>query len=266
MPIQQYLKIGKPLTKQDTINFQFKGRDTMVLLLPDLIEDREKNHVRVEYEPKDSLFLEIYKDVVYGKPNSKTRNAHAMTYWKDEIKIFFASSVPIKHAQELMKFANEISSDIDSLKISKVGDKEESNFLVYYLNREHNTDYDPRITEDTGGYFIHWNGNHQIYKASLKINTEIAEDEDLQLQLLTYHFFKSLGYFKSSDTLNCESFLSSCRSFRNITAIDKEILKYHYSYGICKGVNLDTFEEMHKDMQNTMLKHPNAKVYVIHEK
>jgi hypothetical protein len=46
---------------------------------------------------------------------------------------------------------------------------------------------------------------------------------------------------------------------------DLEILKYHYSYGICKGTNLETFEKNHSDAK-AALKKGNSKFYFLHEK
>ena len=46
--------------------------------------------------------------------------------------------------------------------------------------------------------------------------------------------------------------------------IDLEILKYHYSYGICKGTNIDTFEKNHKDAKEA-LKNGNTKMHFVHE-
>lgn len=138
--------------------------------------------------------------------------------------------------------------------------------MIYYLNKQHNTDYEPRISGRSGGYYINWNGKQQIYKASVKINTEFAKEKDYQLQLLKYNFFKSLGYFKSSDILECESYLSGCPVERQFTKMDKKLLKYHYSYGVCKGVDLKAFEELHNSMQEHLKKDPDAKLYVVHLK
>lgn len=262
-PLQEYVKLGNTLTKQDSLNFRFKDEDTLVLVPGNFLETLYADKVWVEYEPRDSLFLEIYKDVVYGKPGSNTRDSEIMKYWKDEIKIYFDPSVPYPHQNYLMGFAKKIISGIDSLNISKVNTLEESNYHIYYLTEEHKIDHDPRIKNDLGGYYVNWK-NHQIYKASLKINLKHATRDDYQLQLLTHYFIGSLGYFKSSDRLECESYLSSCSHFRRLTSMDLEILKYHYSYGICKGVNLERFEEMHSNMQSKLLKDPNAELYVIH--
>lgn len=103
--------MGNTVTKKDSLNFIYRNNDTLVLMPSDYSFAR----ISVEYEPKDSLFLEIYKDIVYNN-NSKA----TMKLWKNDIKIFFDSSVPKKHSRELMNFADEISSGIDSLNILKV--------------------------------------------------------------------------------------------------------------------------------------------------
>ncbi len=265
VPLHQYVKLGKPLTRQDTLNFRFRDQDTLVLVAGNFLETLYNDKVWVEYEPKDSLFLEIYKDVVYGKLNSATRNSEIMKYWKEDLKVYFDPSVPKPHQNYLLDFANKITSDIDSLNISRVNTLEESNYHIYYLTDDRNIDHDPRIKDNPGGYYVSWK-NHQIYNGALKINTNYAVKDDHQLQLLTHYFIGSLGYFKSSDNLECESYLSSCSNYRKLTQMDLEILKYHYSYGICKNVNIEDFEKMHKEMQNSLLEDPNAKLYVIHKK
>jgi hypothetical protein len=42
-----------------------------------------------------------------------------------------------------------------------------------------------------------------------------------------------------------------------------EIIKYHYSYGICKGTNLETFENQHKKAK-ALLKETGHKLYFLH--
>src|SRR5690606_4420161 len=117
IPLQHYVKLEKPLTKQDTLNFRFKGEDTLVMVPGNFMETLYDDKVWVEYEPKDSLFLEIYKDVVYGKPNSATRESEIMKYWKEDIKVYFDPGVPTPHQNYLLAFANKIAADIDSLNI-----------------------------------------------------------------------------------------------------------------------------------------------------
>ena len=247
----------------DSTAIKYINGDTLVNVPMDFDLYEGQNVVRVKYEPKDSVFLDTYKDVVYNL-DIKADSSARMRYWKDDIRIYFDESVPSGHAKYLMDFAEKISAGIDSLDISRNFIKEKSNYLVYYLNREHNIDYDPRITGNTGGYYISWNGKSQIYDGKLKINTETAKEEILQLNLLKYHFFKSLGHFKSSKDLDCKSILSPCRSFRVLTDADLEILKYHYSYGVCKGQNLKSFSDLVHNMQAKLEENPNAQLFIIH--
>ena len=258
IPLKVYMeKIGK-IT--DTTEFLYQDNDTLVQVPNDYDPFEGEEGVKVEYEPKDSIFLDIYKNVVYNSGKTKER----MRYWKEDVKIYFDESVPAAHAQELMDFVENISEGIDSLNISRNFIKEKANYLVYYLNRKHNTDYEPRIANTSGGYYVSWNGKQQIYDGKLRINTELLNSESYQLEHLKYHFFKSLGFFKSSNQLNCESYLSACNTNRVITPIDLEVLQYHYSYGVCKGVDLKTFTDQTNRLNQRLKEEPNSKIYVVH--
>ena len=247
----------------DTTEFMYKDKDTLVRVPDDYDPLEGKNYVKVEYEPKDSTFLSIYKNVVYNTHKSDG-SKERMRYWKEDVKIYFDESVPASHAKELMQFAKELSADVDSLSISQNFIPEKANYLVYFLNREHQTDYEPRMGNSKAGYYISWNGKQQIYDGKLKINTELVKSDKYQLNLLKFHFFKSLGFFKSSGKLDCSSYLSACNTQRELSAIDLEILKYHYSYGVCKGTDLKSFTALTTSMNKKLEEEPNAKLYVIH--
>lgn len=171
----------------DTVETMIKDGDTLVSVPVDFDPFDSGDYVQVPYNQKDSIFLSIYKDVVFNAGKRGSQNER-MRYWKDDIRIFFDESVPQEHAEKLMDFAKMISADIDSLNISRNFDREKSNYLVYYLNREHPTDYDPRMGSSKGGYYINWNRKNQIYDGKLKVNTELAPSEDYQLRLLKYYF------------------------------------------------------------------------------
>lgn len=261
IPLDAYESFfGKPT---DSTEFMFRDGDTLVSVPLDFDPLKGKNMVKVEYEPKDSVFLNIYKEVVYdiGNPNSSDER---MRLWKDSINIYFDESVPEDHAEELMSFASKISKDIDSLNISREADLEKANYVVYYLNKEHPKEYEPRMRYQENGYYISWNGKQQIYKGHLKVNTDLVRADFEQKQLLKSNFFKSLGHFKTSDQLVCESYLSKCPGAKKLSSKDLEILKYHYSYGVCKGVNLKTFTEQTNRMNKTLKEDPDAKLYVAH--
>ena len=261
IPLNAYERfIGKTT---DTTEFMFRDGDTLVSVPLDFDPLKGKNMVKVEYEPKDSVFLNIYKEVVYNPDNSNSSDQR-MHLWKDDINIYFDEGVPEDHANELMKFAAEISKDIDSLNISRKYDEEKANYVVYYLNEKHSTEYEPKMRYQENGYYIGWNGKQQIYKGHLKINTEFVRAEFEQKQLLKSNFFKSLGHFKTSDLLTCGSYLSKCPGAKKLSPKDLEILSYHYSYGVCKGVDLKTFTEQTNRMNKKLEEDPDAKLYIAH--
>lgn len=265
VPFSNYKELKKSRDiKIDSIGSLIIKSDTLIYVtgLPKM------DGIKVEYEPKDSLFLETYKELVYDKLNlskqKRTKNIPTMKIWKEEIKVYFDSTVTNKNRRELVKLMKFIDKEIDSLKIKIVNSKEKSNYFIYFLNKPSDIDWDSRI-KDKDGCYISWNGKQQLYNCTMKINAKIIYNEKEQLMLMKKHFIWSLGYFSFLKDRDCKSFLSNCVSLdKELTKEDLELLKYHYSYGICKGTDLETFEENHRSAKKSLEKNQNGKYYFMH--
>lgn len=257
---------GDKFSKNDSLNFIIRGKDTLVPFPKDY---KKTSSVLVPYEPKDSLFLEIYKDIVYKKyqkPIKESDKKLTMKYWKTDIKIYFTKSVDVTVKKELKKFATYLSEKVDSLNISFVNQLEKSNYVVYGYNSKNTFKFDDRIKSESNGYYILWDANQRIYNCKLQINDESFKNkEDLMIEIKKM-FLGSLGHFNYTNRLPKESLLSVLY-FKNksLTPQDLEILKYHYSYGICKGTDLETFEEQHKIAKKTFLE-TGRNMFFIHPK
>jgi len=256
-------KIG---IKFDSIGFKLKGKDTLIKIVNENTHEFLKNQVRVAYENKDSTFLEVYKNVVYNTERvSREDNRNLMHLWKDTLKVFFNKAVPLSHKQSVMKLAKKVSKDIDSLNIIEVSNLQQSNYLIYYMDEEEPFDYELAINNKKAGYYVTWDEKQFITTCRLKVNTMEPEIDDLNnLVQLKFFFFRSLGYFFDSPQITCKGYLSACPEIRKLTPMDLEILKYHYSYGICKGTDLKTFEKQHAKMKAILKDDPEAKVYFTH--
>ncbi|MDP3353600.1 MAG: hypothetical protein Q8S44_07660 [Flavobacteriaceae bacterium] len=262
--LQSYKRLfGDKFSKNDSLNFILKGKDTLV----PFPKDYEKTaNVLVSYEPKDSLFLEIYKNIVYKKfrkPIKESDNKLRMRYWKTDIRIYFAKSVDATVKKELKKFATYLSEEVDSLKITFVNHIEKSNYVVYGYNSKNNYKYEDRIKSENNDYYISWDTNQRIYNCKLQINADSFKNkEDLVIESKRM-FLGSLGHFNFTSQLPKESLLSVLY-FKNksLTPQDLEILKYHYSYGICKGTDLETFEEQHEMAKKTFLETGRNMIFI----
>ena len=264
MPLRQYKRrFKKPITKEDSLNFKYKNNDTLVLL---------KNYIppkgiQVTYETKDSTFLEIYKDIIYRKHHrNKVKNQSNLTmrYWKSNIKIHFTKSVNKSVERELKKFAKLISKEIDSLNITFVNKLEKSNYLIYGYNTEDDYKYEKRIKNNTIDYYITWDGQQRIYDCKLQINSNFYDNNSDLILKSKKMFLQSLGHFNYTSLLPKESYLSILYyEGKTFSKEDLEILKYHYSYGICKGTNLKEFEKQHYRAIKSLSK-KNSKYYIIH--
>ena len=161
-----------------------------------------------------------------------------------------------------MEFAESIDSQVDSLNISEVKKVENSNYIVYYFG---DFDYDPRMTNyKKTNYYMYWK-NNQIYRCTIKLDAEKYFSKKLRLDKLKEYFVKTLGQFYHINDFGCESYFSNCFSEnKKLTTLDIELIKYHYSYGICKGTSLETFEDQHKRAKE-ILKNHNSKMFFFHK-
>ncbi|MDC9723978.1 MAG: hypothetical protein PSN34_14565 [Urechidicola sp.] len=258
IPINEYKKnYTELLTKNDTLSFKFNENDTLVLL-----KNYISKGVYVPYEFKDSTFLKYYKKIAFNHPKGVYSENTKSKYWKDDIRIYFSKSVSRHVKRELLKFTEEISSNIDSLKISQVKKIEDSNYIIYYKG---DYEYENRLKNKTKStYYMYWNGRNQIYKNTIKIVEEGLFNDELKLLKMKNLFLQSLGRFKFVDEFGCENYFANCGSNnKHFTTLDFEILKYHYSYGICKGTDLATFEEQHEKAKE-ILKKDNYNMNFIH--
>ncbi len=259
IPLNSYKKkFDVPLTKEDSLNFRFRDNDTLVLVK----NYKRSKGVSVPYEPKDSTFLKYYKKVAFRQKNKFPDSTETMKYWKDGIKLYFSESVSGKTKREVMKFVKNIDEQVDSLRIDRVRNIEDSNYVIYYSG-----DYEYLLemrNEKNSDYHIYWNRNSQIYRGAIKINIKEFFNEHLKTERIKEMFFLSLGHFVQINDFACESYFANCYSeSKHLTPLDIELLKYHYSYGICKGTTREIFEEQHRWAKKA-LKEKHHKVMFLH--
>ena len=243
--IRDYEKLtGKRKSEIPIENYKFRNGDTLVL-----IPNNYKFKNSVPYEPKDSTFLEIYKDIVYKKYSKDTirKKKLYMRLWKKPIKIYFSNSVDERYKKIIKRLSNTINKEVDSLKISFVSDLENSNYVVYEINEDNKYKYSKNLPKNKYiDFYNYWNRS-RIYDTKLEINTTKHKNKTVNVNYLIQLFIKSLGHFNTTYKVPCKSIFSKCNSDKKrFRKEDLEILKYHYSYGICKFTGLKIFEENHK--------------------
>lgn len=253
---QYHDNYSKPLTKKDSLSFKIREHDTLVL-----IEDNTKKKYSrgVTYTYKDSTFLDLYKKVAFKHKNDSVSEKSTLKYWKNDIKIYFGNNVSEEVKNSFMKFAKKISRNIDSLNISRVNKIEKSNFIIYYFD---DYNYESRLLNTkSSDYYMFWNNQNEINKCAIKINNIKLFNDKLRLIKLKELFFKTLGHFKTSNELICESYFSNCYSEdKKIQSIDWELLKYHYDYGIGKGISLGIFNKIHKESKEKLRKGHSVRI------
>lgn len=246
MRLSDYRRINKSKgikISLDTIGFSITGRDTLVVL--NNSKDKNVIHVYRPFEYRDSTFISLYKKIAFNEvTRGKENKVKKLVYWKNDIKIYFSNSIPKKAKENLLNFTKTISSGIDSLTIYEVKDIKECNYLIY---DESDYNYCDGLANSRSDYYVNWNGKNIIQKAYIKISKDIYFNEKIYKFKLNEYFLMSLGFFNQTNELDCDNYFSNCFSEnKKFSEIDKELLKYHYSYGICKGIGEDSFDDLHQ--------------------
>ena len=246
---KRYLKINhyKKVHNVDNINldsleFIIHKGDTLIRHYP----KADPNKVLVSFDYRDSTFLNYYTPIAFHNKKKEDSLKSTMKYWRNDIKLFFGKRISKKLKKEFLKFVEVLDQNIDSLSISTVKTLEKSNYIVY---SSEDYSYEQKlINSKKSSYWIYWNADNKIYKASIKLSHEKQFNDQLKLIELKKLFFQSLGNFRFDNRLDCKHFLANCYSpDKKLTELDLEILKYHYSYGICKGITLEAFKNFHKE-------------------
>ncbi len=264
VPNRAYMKIDahkrvykRAFTKQDTLDWQVRETDTLILVS---IEDLNR-FPSVDFEYRDQTFLDLYMEIAFRGPKSNDGNIYH-TYWKQPVKMYLSPSVPKNVRRDFVRFVREVTAGIDSLRIGMVDNPGLANFFVYCTG---DFDYEPRLKDTYLRYYNNWNGRNQITKSSIKLDRSQLFNERLFLDYLKRLFVQSLGNFTWSDKIGCESFFSACeKGAKSFGEFDREILRYHYSYGICKGIGEEQFTDLHRSALEFRKMHPNIRHQVKH--
>ncbi len=185
----KYSEYKERYSTKDSLGFMIKENDTLIRV-ENFIKPKGKS---VPYEPKDSIFLELYKSIAFRPLKNDLSNSRPMKYWKDDIKIFFSKSVSKKVIKEILSFTKHIDKNVDSLNIAKVNTKENANFIIYH---DSDFEYDPNLKNNSNSnYWVYWNKKNQLNKGFIRISKERLFSDKLEIVKIKEFFITSLGWF-----------------------------------------------------------------------
>lgn len=256
MDIKSFRKVqNRVLTKSDSLNFMFKENDTLVLLT----QKDENKFVQLPFEYKDENFLKVYKSVAFKKSNDGKKSYQR--YWKEPLRIYISESINKKRKTNFINFTKEITKDIDSLNVKFVKNLNDANFVIY---QKGDFEYEKNLKNLNNDYYIWWD-NNKINRGFIKIDPDLNFNDDLYNEALNKLFIKTLGHFDFTNLIDCSNYFSNCdTSIKKFSRLDYEILKYHYSYGICKGLDEEAFDNFHVRANEHKKKFPDVPYKVRH--
>ena len=137
----------------------------------------------------------------------------------------------------------------------------DANFVIY---QKGDFEYENNLKKLNNDYYIWWDQN-KINRGFIKIDPEINFNDNLFSEALNKLFIKTLGHFEFTNLIDCSNYFSNCDTpVKKFSKLDYEILKYHYSYGICKGLDEESFDDFHTRAKEHKKNFPNIPYKIKH--
>lgn len=173
-------------------------------------------------------FQNTYNKIAFN-PGSYSSDNLVIKKWNQDIKIYFEGD-----SLDYLKFAMDslilkITPCINKLRINIVSKLADANYLIRVIDTSHNY-------YEQNGFYMNWTSGSNIYKCTLIIDRKTAFNRVEQLTSLRYNFVRSLGYFT---VVKLDNPINSCMydQFIDVTDLDCNVLKFHYSDDIRSGMS-----------------------------
>jgi hypothetical protein len=180
--------------------------------------------------------ISYYKEITNSTEFTNKQNDSQK--WRSDVKIYIDGICDSVAEQEVYKVVNELNELIDSIEITVVNNKDESNLIAFF---GFCTDYDkfePYAIPYSGnnyGLFVVYPKNNEITKGSFYVDVVRCEWLDTALiektkkHLVREELTQSLGLYNDSMKYPNSIFYQGFTYTTEYCDLDKKIIKIHYN-------------------------------------
>lgn len=180
-------------------------------------------------------FLKVALGAEFGTSSNR------IAKWNEEIKVYVPDSSRTDLVDELKSILKELNNFSPHLKISRVMEENEANFLVFFSGRVTYGDYEPNakpsLEDNWGLVWIYWNNNSNIYKGSLYVDVERNTEINCMKHLLREELTQGLGLLNDTNDYPASIFYQQWTCSPSYAEIDKELIQLLYHPKIKAGMS-----------------------------
>jgi hypothetical protein len=168
-------------------------------------------------------------------------NTRKINKWKSEIKLFLPDSSRTDLLDELKRILVELNNLNTELKIRRVMQENEANFVVFLSGKNSYGNYEPNVKNlldnNWGLVWIYWNSQSEIYKGSMYVDIERNTDINCMKHLLREELTQGLGLLNDTNDYPSSIFYQQWTCSPSYADIDKEVIKLLYNPQIKIGMS-----------------------------
>lgn len=254
---------------------------TILIMLSTFISSETKKYS----EKAKNYFLDVALGAEYG--SEKT----AVTKWIYYIKVYIDGDFKVYMKRELEEITEELNQLTNNIKINVVPSKDSANLLVYLgsgedyakkfstdnfyapskrwaeqnnikddeeyekVKKAHERIIREKVKNNYGFVWTYWNGNYEIEKGSVFIDTKRTKKRTRTMSLLRENIAKALGFTHTSKKYKDSIFYAGWKEFYenwndevDYTKLDKEVIEILYHDKIKPGMKKEEVEKILETM------------------
>jgi hypothetical protein len=219
---------------------------TLIVLAVFIWSCSDDDEIASGLDSYDETVIEYFHEVALGFEFGSAPNVTRK--WATEMKIFVGGS----KTTELMDELEDVVSDInelatDGFSISIVTDTLQSNFYIFLGPGEAYSEKFPSqaslIATNWGLFSVYWDGQDQIYKGNMYVDTDRANAEE-ERHLLREELTQSLGLARDSGRYLNSIFQSIWTTTTAYAEIDEDVIRLLYHPQMLVGLEEAEAEEV----------------------
>lgn len=192
--------------------------------------------VNFVYSQTTNDTISYYKEIINSTEFTNKQNESQK--WKSDVKIYIDGICDSVAEQEVYKVVNELNELIDSIEITVVNNKDESNLIAFFGFCTNYDKFEPQAIPYSGnnyGLFVVYPENNKIIKGSFYVDVvrcgwlDTTLIEKTKKHLVREELTQSLGLYNDSMKYPNSIFYQGFTYTTEYSDLDKKIIGIHYN-------------------------------------
>lgn len=172
---------------------------------------------------------QYFEEIVY---NNEFKTDYQPKKWYKNMKVFVKGDNQYELSGELREIVYDLNNLLSEIQIEIVDYEEESNFVIYFCEREkfNQSNIDAKnYTKNSNGAFIIYCDGDEITNGVMYVDTKNVRSIEVKKHILREEITQSLGFTNDSYKYPNSIFFKPYSETTEFSELDKKIIRKYYS-------------------------------------